>query len=74
MHITYHLGLGRETSEISPDFVNSYITHYLDWGEKLSHVDERAPAVAVAEERGKSARALRWIDPETRSTDLDVLV
>jgi hypothetical protein len=35
IHITYQLGLGRETSEISPDFVNSYITHYLDWGEKL---------------------------------------
>ena len=40
----------------------------------LTLVDERAPAAAVAEERGKSARALRWIDPETRSTDLDVLV
>ena len=45
----------------------------------MTHVDERAAAAAaavaaVAEERGKSARALRWIDPETRSMDLDVLV
>ena len=35
IHITYQLGLGRETSEMSPDFVNSYITRYLDWGKKM---------------------------------------
>ena len=40
----------------------------------LTHVDERAPAAAVAEERGKPARALRWIDPGTRWTHLDVVV
>ena len=40
----------------------------------LTHDDERAPAAAASEERERSARALRWIDPETRSTDLDVLV
>merc|ERR1712028_146007 len=40
----------------------------------LTHVGERAPAAGRREEREKSARALRWIDPETRSTDLDVLV
>ena len=33
-----------------------------------------APAAAAYGEREKSTRALRWIDPETRSTDLDVLV
>ena len=33
--LTYQLGLGREMSEISPDFVNSHLTQYLDWGEKL---------------------------------------
>ena len=40
----------------------------------MTHVHERAPAAAVAEERGKSARALRRIDSWTRFTDLDVLV
>ena len=40
----------------------------------LTRVHKRAPAAAVTEKRGNSARALRWIDPETRSTDLDVLV
>ena len=40
----------------------------------LTHDDERAPAAAASGEGEKSARALRWIDPETRSTDLDVLV
>ena len=38
------------------------------------NVDERAPAAAVAEERGKPARVLRWIDPGTRWTHLDVVV
>jgi hypothetical protein len=40
----------------------------------LTHDDERAPAAAASGERRKSAGALRWIDPWTRSTDLDVLV
>ena len=40
----------------------------------LTHDDERAPAAAASEEREKSVRALRWIDPATRSTDLDFLV
>ena len=33
--LTYQLKVGRETSEISPDFVNPHLTQYLDWGEKL---------------------------------------
>ena len=40
----------------------------------LTHGDERAPAAATSEEEEESTRALRWIDPQTRSTDLDVLV
>ena len=40
----------------------------------LTHDDERAPAAAASGEGGKSVRALRWIDPRTRSTDLDVSV
>ena len=40
----------------------------------LTHVHERAPAACRREERGKSARALRWIDPETRWAHLDVVV
>ena len=40
----------------------------------LTHVDERAPAAAIAEERGKLARTLRWVDPGTRWTHLDIVV
>ena len=40
----------------------------------LTHDDERAPAAAASGEGEKSVRALRWIDPRTRSTDLDVSV
>ena len=40
----------------------------------MTHVDERARAVAIVGERRKSVRALRRIDPWTRSTDLDVFV
>ena len=39
-----------------------------------AHDGERAPAAAASEQGRKSARALRRIDPWTRSTDLDVLV
>ena len=33
--LTYQLKVGRETSEISPDFVNPHLTQCLDWGKKL---------------------------------------
>ena len=39
----------------------------------LTHVHERAPAAAVAEEGRKSVRALRRIDPRARLADLVVL-
>ena len=35
VHLTYQLGLGRETSEISPDVVNSHLTQYLHWGREF---------------------------------------
>ena len=40
----------------------------------LTHVDARAPADCRREEGGKSVQALRSIDLQTRSTDLDVFV
>ena len=40
----------------------------------MTRVHERAPAAAVAKERRKSEQALRSIDLQTRSTDLDVFV
>ena len=40
----------------------------------LTHVHERAPAAAVAEEEGKSVWALRRIDPQTGHQRLDSLV
>ena len=32
---TYQLGLGRETSKLSPNFVNSHLTQYLDSDERM---------------------------------------
>ena len=40
----------------------------------LTHGDERAPAAAAPGERRKSVQALRSIDLQTRSADLDVFV
>ena len=40
----------------------------------LTHDDERAPAAAASGEGRKSVQALRSIDLQTRSTDLDVFV
>ena len=40
----------------------------------LTHGDARAPATAVTEGSGKSGRTLRWIEPETRWSHLDVVV
>ena len=40
----------------------------------LTHDDERAPAAAASGEGRKSMQALRSIDLQTRSTDLDVSV
>ena len=40
----------------------------------LTHVDERAPAACRREERRKSVQALRSIELQTRSADLDVFV
>ena len=40
----------------------------------LTHDDERAPAAAASGERRKSVQALRSIDLQTRSADLDVFV
>ena len=40
----------------------------------LTHGDERAPAAAAPGERRKSMQALRSIDLQTRSADLDVFV
>jgi len=40
----------------------------------LTHVDARAAADCRREEGGKSVRALRWIDPQTRFAGLGVSV
>ena len=40
----------------------------------LTHDDERAPAAAASGEGRKSVQALRSIDLQTRSADLDVFV